>query len=81
MSAGYEYRHQDRLFSPYGWLSASRSTLDQYSETDSRVNALGHFKPDVKTSSGTLGIQAGFVNARRIGTLSPDIRDPCGVAA
>lgn len=74
LSAGYEYRTDDWLFSPYGRLTASRSTLDQYSETGAGLNALTYFKQNVNTLSGTLGVRAGFAKATRIGTFSPYIR-------
>ncbi|VVE76123.1 autotransporter outer membrane beta-barrel domain-containing protein [Pandoraea anapnoica] len=74
LSAGYEYRSDDWLFSPYGRLTASRSTLDQYSETGAGLNALTYFKQNVNTLSGTLGVRAGFAKATRIGTFSPYIR-------
>ncbi|WP_418303947.1 autotransporter domain-containing protein [Pandoraea vervacti] len=74
LSAGYEYRTDDWLFSPYGRLTASRSTLDQYSETGAGLNALTYFKQNVNTLSGTLGVRAGFAKATAIGTFSPYIR-------
>ncbi|MFJ2993461.1 autotransporter domain-containing protein [Pandoraea sp. NPDC087047] len=74
LSAGYEYRSDDWLFSPYGRLTASRSTLDQYSESGAGLNALTYFKQNVNTLSGTLGVRAGFAKATRIGTFSPYIR-------
>ncbi|WP_287496550.1 autotransporter domain-containing protein [Pandoraea sp. CB10b_02] len=74
LSAGYEYRSDAWLFSPYGRLTASRSTLDQYSETGAGLNALTYFKQNVNTLSGTLGVRAGFAKATRIGTLAPYLR-------
>ncbi|AVF40216.1 autotransporter outer membrane beta-barrel domain-containing protein [Pandoraea apista] len=74
VSAGYEYRSEDWLFSPYGRMTASRSTLDQYSETGAGLNALTYFKQNVNTLSGTLGVRAGFSKATRIGIVSPYIR-------
>ncbi|APD13266.1 hypothetical protein RO07_08625 [Pandoraea pulmonicola] len=74
LSAGYEYRSDDWLFSPYGRLSASRSTLDQYSESGAGLNALTYFKQNVNTLSGALGVRAGFAKATPIGTFSPYIR-------
>ncbi|MGC7402303.1 IPT/TIG domain-containing protein [Pandoraea pneumonica] len=74
LSAGYEFRNDDWLFSPYGRLTASRSTLDQYSETGAGLNALTYFKQNVNTLSGTLGVRAGFAKATPIGTISPYIR-------
>ncbi|MDR3397961.1 MAG: IPT/TIG domain-containing protein [Pandoraea sp.] len=74
LSAGYEFRNDDWLFSPYGRLTASRSTLDQYSETGAGLNALTYFKQNVNTLSGTLGVRAGFAKATPIGTFSPYIR-------
>lgn len=74
LSAGYEYRTADWLFSPYGRLTASRSTLDQYRESGAGLNALTYFKQNVNTLSGTLGVRAGFAHATRIGTFSPYVR-------
>lgn len=74
LSAGYEYRSDQWLFSPYGRVTASRSTLDQFSETGASWNALTYFKQNVSTVSGTLGMRAGFTKATRMGVFMPNVR-------
>lgn len=74
LSAGYEYRSEQWLFSPYGRVTASRSTLDQFSETGAGWNALTYFRQNVSTVSGTVGMRAGFTKATRMGVFMPNVR-------
>ncbi|AKM33289.1 hypothetical protein AB870_24105 (plasmid) [Pandoraea faecigallinarum] len=81
LSAGYEYRSDDWLFSPCGRLSASRSTLDQYSESGAGLNALTYFKQNVNTLSGALGVRGVFRRRRSSGRSRPTSASNCSTTS
>ncbi len=74
VSAGYEHRDNVWLISPYGRLSVSESTLDQFSETGAGLNALTYFQQTVTTVSGTLGLRTEYAQKTRWGTFLPYAR-------
>ena len=74
VSAGYEHRDNVWLVSPYGRLSVSESTLDQFSETGAGTNALTYFQQTVTTLSGTLGLRTEYAQKTRWGTFLPYAR-------
>ncbi|MFV8668357.1 putative Ig domain-containing protein [Ralstonia pseudosolanacearum] len=74
VSAGYEHRDSVWLFSPYGRLSVSESTLDPFSETSAGLNALTYFQQTVTTVSGTLGLRTEYTQKTRWGTFLPYAR-------
>ena len=74
VSAGYEHRDKVWLISPYGRLSVSESTLDQFSETGAGTNALTYFQQTVTTLSGTLGLRTEYAQKTRWGTFLPYAR-------
>lgn len=74
VSAGYEHRDRTWLISPYGRLSVSQSTLDQFSESGAGINALTYFDQTVTTVSGTLGLRAEYVQKTKWGTFLPFAR-------
>ncbi|WP_183085193.1 putative Ig domain-containing protein [Trinickia fusca] len=74
LSAGYERRDSTWLISPYGRLSVSESTLDQFSETGAGLNALTYFAQTVTTVSGTLGLRSELEQKTRWGTFLPYAR-------
>ena len=74
VSAGYEHRDNVWLISPYGRLSVSESTLDQFSETGAGTNALTYFQQTVTTLSGTLGLRTEYAQKTRWGTFLPYAR-------
>ncbi|MGD7246808.1 putative Ig domain-containing protein [Ralstonia pseudosolanacearum] len=74
VSAGYEHRDSVWLFSPYGRLSVSESTLDPFSETSAGLNALTYFQQTVTTVSGTLGLRTEYAQKTRWGTFLPYAR-------
>ena len=74
VSAGYEHRDRTWLISPYGRLSVSQSTLDQFSESGAGINALTYFEQTVTTVSGTLGLRAEYTQKTKWGTFLPFAR-------
>lgn len=74
VSGGYEFRYDNFLWSPYGKLDLSSTTLAQYTETASGSNALTYFKQRARTSSGTLGMRAEGQYLSRVGTWNPRVR-------
>ena len=71
LSSGYEFRGQSWMWSPYGKVDLSSTTLGQYTESASGTNALTYFKQRVRTSSGTLGLRTEAQFLSRIGMWSP----------
>ncbi|VVE90823.1 putative Ig domain-containing protein [Pandoraea bronchicola] len=74
VSAGYEHRDRTWLISPYGRLSVSQSTLDQFSESGAGINALTYFEQTATTVSGTLGMRAEYAQKTKWGTFLPFAR-------
>ncbi|MDE2201974.1 MAG: putative Ig domain-containing protein [Burkholderiaceae bacterium] len=74
VSAGYEHRDRTWLISPYGRLSVSQSTLDQFTESGASINALTYFDQTVTTVSGTLGLRAEYTQKTKWGTFLPFAR-------
>ncbi|WP_354687682.1 putative Ig domain-containing protein [Cupriavidus necator] len=74
LSAGYEYRSQAWLISPYGRLSVSESTLDKFTETGAGFSALTYFGQTVTTVSGTLGLRTEYARSTRWGLFLPFAR-------
>lgn len=74
LSAGYEYRGEAWLVSPYGRLSVSDSTLDPFTETGAGFSALRYFGQTVTTVSGTLGLRTEYATATRWGVFLPFAR-------
>ncbi|WP_240990137.1 autotransporter outer membrane beta-barrel domain-containing protein [Cupriavidus taiwanensis] len=74
LSAGYEYRSQAWLVSPYGRLSVSDSTLDPFTETGAGFSALKYFGQTVTTVSGTLGLRTEYATSTRWGLFLPFAR-------
>ncbi|MET3446578.1 putative Ig domain-containing protein [Ralstonia sp. 1138] len=74
VSAGYEHRDRTWLVSPYGRLSVSQSTLDQFTESGAGLNTLTYFDQTVTTVSGTLGLRAEYTQKTKWGTFLPFAR-------
>ncbi|MCO4862219.1 putative Ig domain-containing protein [Cupriavidus sp. WGlv3] len=74
LSAGYEYRGEAWLVSPYGRLSVSDSTLDPFTEAGAGFSALKYFGQTVTTVSGTLGLRTEYATATRWGLFLPFAR-------
>ena len=74
VSAGYEYRNQAWLISPYGRLSVTETRLDRFSESGADYHALTYFDQTVTSLSGTLGLRAEYAQQVRWGMLLPFMR-------
>ncbi|WP_428851997.1 putative Ig domain-containing protein [Imbroritus primus] len=74
VSAGYEYRNQAWLISPYGRLSVTETRLDRFSERGADYHALTYFDQTVTSLAGTLGLRAEYAQQVRWGMLLPFMR-------
>ena len=74
VSAGYEYRNQAWLISPYGRLSVTETRLDRFSERGADYHALTYFDQTVTSLAGTLGLRAEYAQQVRWGMLLPFLR-------
>ncbi len=71
LAAGYEYRDEGLLISPYGRLTGSHSTLDMFSETGAGLWNLIYGEQTIDTLSGTLGLRLQYAIPTGWGTLTP----------
>lgn len=71
LSAGYEYRNEGMLISPYGRLSGSHSTLDGFTETGADLWNLTYGEQTIDTLSGTLGLRFQYAIPTTWGVLTP----------
>ena len=74
LSGGYEFRGESWMWSPYGKLDLTTTTLGQYTETAAGNNALTYFRQQVRTSSGTFGVRAEGQYLSRAGMWTPRAR-------
>ncbi|MDQ2701875.1 MAG: IPT/TIG domain-containing protein [Pseudomonadota bacterium] len=71
LSAGYEYREDGILFSPYGRIDAATTELDAYVETGPGAYNLAVGKQDVEMLAGVVGLRAERAIAMEWGALMP----------
>jgi trimeric autotransporter adhesin len=57
LTAGYEWRSEGWMLSPYGRIDTARSSLDGYTETSSGTGALTYFGQSVNSESTSLGLR------------------------
>ena len=74
LSGGYEFRGESWMWSPYGKLDLTSTTLAQYTEAAAGNNALTYFKQRVRTSSGTFGLRTESQYLSRFGMWTPRAR-------
>lgn len=74
VGAGYEFRNNGRLISPYGRIEFSTNRLDQSSETGAGNYALTYFEQNASTSQAVLGLRAESVHATPFGWAAPRAR-------
>ncbi|GAB2573510.1 putative Ig domain-containing protein [Dyella jejuensis] len=74
ISAGYEYRTDTLLLSPYGRLDAASARLDGYTEQGDAIYALSYQSQLVKTTTTSLGIRANYLIKEDYGTVMPQLR-------
>jgi len=71
LSAGYEWRTEEWMLSPYGRLQFARSSLDAYTETGAGWHALRFDKQNITNTSASLGLRGEISHDTRWGTLLP----------
>jgi len=71
VSAGYEWRTQQMLLSPYGRLQWARSSLDAYTETGAGWHALQFGEQRITSTSASLGLRGETNHDTRWGQLMP----------
>ncbi|MGN6765185.1 MAG: autotransporter outer membrane beta-barrel domain-containing protein, partial [Rhizobiaceae bacterium] len=74
LTAGYEYRDEAWLVSPYGRLEASRSKLDGFTEQGGGIYGLTYGDQTVDTLSGVLGLRLEYAMPMGWGVLKPRAR-------
>ncbi|WP_178128966.1 autotransporter domain-containing protein [Pseudomonas sp. PB120] len=74
LAAGYEYRLENWMLSPYARLDLSHATLDKYRERGDDLFALSYDQQTVKTTSTSLGLRSSYTRATGIGLLTPSLR-------
>ncbi|MBB2775704.1 UNVERIFIED_ORG: outer membrane autotransporter protein [Comamonas terrigena] len=71
LSAGYEWRTEQWMLSPYGRLQFARSSLDAYTETGAGWHALHFDKQSITNTSASLGLRGEVSHETRWGMLLP----------
>jgi len=74
LSSGYEFRGDGWMWSPYGKVDLTATTLGQYTEAAAGNNALTYYKQQVRTSSGTFGLRTEGQYLSRVGMWTPRAR-------
>ena len=74
VSAGYEYRDDGLLVSPYARLDYARQKLKQGTESGTGTFDLSYASETWSSMQGALGVRAGSVHATRFGFAAPRIR-------
>lgn len=74
IAAGYEYRDEGLLLSPYGRLDFARDRLKQYSESGAGQNALTYFEQTLPGQQLALGLRAESVHETDFGWALPRLR-------
>lgn len=74
LAAGYEFRRNGVLLSPYGRLDLALDRFKQATETGAGLNALTYFDQDVKTLQLALGLRAESRHMTNFGWAMPRLR-------
>ncbi|NEI69225.1 autotransporter domain-containing protein [Rhizobium lusitanum] len=74
VTTGYEYTNDGFLISPYGRLSASRSTLDSFTESGADWANLSYGSQSIDTLTGTLGLRVAYKIGTDWGFITPRAR-------
>lgn len=74
LAAGYEYRQEKWLLSPYARLDLTHAKLDSYRERGESLYALSYDQQTVKTTSSSLGLRSEYAQTTAIGELMPSLR-------
>jgi uncharacterized protein YhjY with autotransporter beta-barrel domain len=71
LTAGYEWRGEQWLLSPYGRIDIARARLDSYTESSSSSEALHYFKQSIRNDNASLGLRGEWRHRLVSGTLVP----------
>lgn len=74
ISAGYEYRRDGYLLSPYTRIYHSSSKLDEYTESGAGMNALTYFDETHLTTHLAAGLRAESIHTTDFGQVAPHVR-------
>jgi outer membrane autotransporter protein len=74
LAAGWEFRQESFLLSPYGRLDLARTRLKQYSETGAGLNALTYFEQTLPAAQFALGVRTESLHAADFGWVLPRLR-------
>ncbi len=74
LAAGYEYRRDALLLSPYGRLDFSIDRFEQATETGAGLNALTYFDQTLQTLQLSLGLRAESQHQTHFGWALPRLR-------
>jgi outer membrane autotransporter protein len=74
LAAGYEFREESLLVSPYGRLDFARARLKSYSESGAGLNALTYFEQTVPTLQFALGLRMESAHEASFGWVLPRLR-------
>lgn len=74
LAAGYEYREESWLVSPYVRLDLAHAKLDSYRERGDNLFALQYEEQTVKTTSTSLGVRSEYAHSTSFGELTPSLR-------
>ncbi len=74
LAAGYEYRNNGILLSPYLRLDYSAERFKQTSETGAGAYALTYFKQNTDALQGAIGLRAQSIHETSFGLVEPRVR-------
>ncbi|MEQ1517636.1 MAG: autotransporter domain-containing protein, partial [Usitatibacteraceae bacterium] len=74
IAAGYEYRNNGVLISPYARFDYASDRLNQFSETGAGQYALTYFQQTTPSIQGALGVRAESVHLTSFGYAAPRMR-------
>jgi len=74
IAAGYEFRTDALLISPYGRFDFALNSLDRATETGAGLNALTYFDRDLDTGQLSLGLRAESRHEMNFGWVVPRLR-------
>jgi large repetitive protein len=74
ISAGYEYRSDTWLVSPYGRFDLASAHLDRYTEQGDAIYALSYGSELVKTTTASLGLRVNYIIKEDYGSVMPQLR-------
>ncbi|HUA79618.1 MAG TPA: putative Ig domain-containing protein [Dyella sp.] len=74
LAAGYEYRNDQWLISPYGRIDDASARLESYTEQGDAIYALSYGRQTVRTTTASLGVRMNYLIKEDYGTVMPQLR-------